>query len=84
MGAAVSEIYKTTAASKKVRADSLLSLRVQEHVKGMGERSLKQEELHAVDKGPLQLLSKGFNEYRFSCNQGETRVYNWKGATLCV
>lgn len=78
------EIYKTTTSSQKLCTDSLLSLTVQEHVKGKGERSLKQEGFHAVDKGPLQLLSKGFNEHRFSCNQGETRVYKWKGVTFCA
>lgn len=68
------EIYKTTNASQKVCTDPLLSLTVQEYVKGMGERSLKQEGLLAVDKASLQVLSKGFNEHRFSGNQGETRI----------
>ena len=43
-----------------MRTDYLLSLEVQEHMKGMGETGLKQEEgVQAVGKEPLQLLSKG-------------------------
>lgn len=52
---------------------------------GMGERGIKQEEgVHAVGKGPLQLLSKSCNEQMFSRIQGETNAYIWKAAMLCV
>lgn len=51
----------------------------------MKERGLKQEErVHAVGKGPLQLLSKGCDEQKFSRIQGETNAYIWKATMLRV
>lgn len=58
---------------------------MQEHVKGIRERGLKQVEgVHAAGKGLLQPLSKGCNEQKFSYIQGETNAYIWKVAMLRI
>lgn len=67
------EIYKITTAGKKVDVYWLFAVSYSAWtLKGNGRERLKQDKgLHAVCKGPLQLLSKG---QKFSNVQEETNT----------